>query len=143
MQKNCRSLGQFSSKLKKVSSLTEKPKLFSTYLLKENYLEVNDRAYGNFTIKEPYIIKVFKTKIFQKTLKITQHGVPGLIGWSAPISRGEHMFGAFLLVRKLTENQEEQLAALVHDITHRTFSHLIDLVFRDSLHGSSKKKINK
>ncbi len=71
------------------------PKFHSSYLLKDNSLYVSDRAYGEFKISDPRVLRVFNSKIFQKTLKITQHGVPGLIGWSEPVSRGEHMIGAY------------------------------------------------
>lgn len=100
-----------------------------------NILYIHDRAYGNFKIDNPQIIKILSTKIFKKSLQIMQHGVPGVIGWTAPVSRGEHMIGTYLIVRKLTDNRIEQIAGLIHDLSHRTFSHTIDIVFKDTLKG--------
>lgn len=100
-----------------------------------NELYVHDRAYGTFKIDDPLILNILRTNIFKKSLKIMQHGIPGLIGWSAPVSRGEHMLGSYLIVRKLTDSKKEQIASLIHDLSHRTFSHTIDIVFKETLKG--------
>ncbi|MCJ7700867.1 MAG: HD domain-containing protein, partial [Anaerolineales bacterium] len=48
---------------------------------------------------------------------------------TSPTSRFEHSVGALLLVRRLGASLEEQVAALLHDISHTAFSHVIDYVF--------------
>jgi HD superfamily phosphohydrolase len=57
-----------------------------------------------------------------------QHGISGLIGITEPITRYEHSVGALLLVRRLGGSLDEQIAALLHDVSHTAFSHVIDYV---------------
>src|SRR5690606_34029437 len=47
------------------------------------------------------------------------------------ITRYDHSVGTFLLVRKLGGSLEEQIAAMLHDVSHTAFSHVIDYVFGD------------
>ena len=128
-------------KNKKISVFSSSHSNNSFFEKINNELFVHDRAYGTFKIDDPQILKILSTNIFNKSLKIMQHGIPGLIGWSAPVSRGEHMLGSYLLVRKLTDNKIEQIASLIHDLSHRTFSHTIDIVFKDFLKGSKRKSL--
>lgn len=58
-----------------------------------------------------------------------QHGVSALVGVTVPTSRFDHSMGVLLLVRRLGAGLDEQIAALLHDVSHTAFSHVIDYVF--------------
>jgi len=49
-----------------------------------------------------------------------------------------------LLVRRLGASLDEQIAALLHDVSHTAFSHVIDFVFNDhngqSYHEEKKEE---
>ena len=60
-----------------------------------------------------------------------QHGISGLLGITSATTRFEHSLGTALLVRRLGATLEEQVAALLHDVSHTAFSHVIDFVFHD------------
>lgn len=45
------------------------------------------------------------------------------------ITRYEHSIGVMLLIKKLGGSLEEQIAGLLHDVSHTAFSHVIDFVF--------------
>ncbi|MGV3558713.1 HD domain-containing protein [Larkinella arboricola] len=53
------------------------------------------------------------------------------IGVDTPITRFQHSVGVMLLSQKLNAPLKEQIAALLHDISHTAFSHVIDHVFRE------------
>ncbi len=95
-----------------------------------------DLIYGETTITEPVLIKLLDTAVLQRLKGIMQHGISGLIGVTAPISRYEHSVGAMLLVRRLGGSLTEQIAALLHDASHTAFSHVIDYVVDGHDHQS-------
>lgn len=92
-------------------------------------IRYQDYVYGTVELKEPVILAVMNSAAMQRLDGVLQHGISGLIGLTAPITRLEHSIGAMLLVRRLGASLEEQLAALLHDVSHTAFSHVIDYVF--------------
>lgn len=95
-----------------------------------------DLIYGQVTITEPVLAALMNTAVLQRLKGIMQHGISGLIGVTAPISRYEHSVGAMLLVRRLGGSLAEQMAALLHDASHTAFSHVIDYVVDGHDHQS-------
>jgi HD superfamily phosphohydrolase len=75
------------------------------------------------------LLDLFETRALRRLDGILQHGISGLIGLTSPITRLEHSMGAMLLVRRLGGTLPEQIAALVHDVSHTAFSHVIDYVY--------------
>jgi HD superfamily phosphohydrolase len=65
----------------------------------------------------------------QRLQGVLQHGVSALVGVTRPTSRYEHSIGVMLLVERYGGTLEEQIAALIHDVSHTAFSHVIDYVF--------------
>ena len=98
-----------------------------------NPLTINDKIYGKFKITEPVLIELIKSKPVQRLKKIDQHGTQSI---SRPefkiINRFEHSLGVMLLLRKFNASLEEQIAGLLHDISHTAFSHVVDFVFDDT-----------
>lgn len=85
-----------------------------------------DSIYGIVNIDEPVLHDLLASKAMQRLKGILQHGITGLIGITQPITRFDHSMGAMLLVRRLGGGLEEQIAALLHDVSHTAFSHVID-----------------
>jgi len=55
-------------------------------------------------------------------------------------NRFEHSVGVYLLLRKYRASLQEQVAGLLHDISHTAFSHIIDYVFgRETTHDDHEK----
>ena len=88
-----------------------------------------DSIYGPAEISEPVLIDLLETRALQRLDGILQHGISGLVGMSSPTTRLEHSIGAMLLVQRLGGTLEERIAALVHDVSHTAFSHVIDYVY--------------
>ncbi len=92
-------------------------------------MNYTDPVYGSTEITEPVLLDLMETEAMARTRGVLQHGVSALVGVTVPTSRFDHSMGVMLLVRWLGANLEEQIAALLHDVSHTAFSHVIDYVF--------------
>ncbi len=94
-------------------------------------MQYDDPIYGTVEITEPVILELMESDAMLRLKDIAQHGITALIGITPPFSRFEHSVGTMLLVRHLGASLKEQIAALLHDVSHTVFSHVIDFVFDD------------
>lgn len=92
-------------------------------------MRITDKIYGQLEFNETVLVELLQTQAIQRLRGVLQHGITGLIGVTSPTTRYEHSVGVMLLVRRLGGGLEEQIAALLHDISHTAFSHVIDYVF--------------
>jgi len=92
-------------------------------------MQIHDSVYGSVEITEPVVLDLINTVAMQRLHGVLQHGVSALIGVTSATTRFEHSLGVMLLVRRLGASLDEQIAALLHDISHTAFSHVIDYVF--------------
>ena len=108
-------------------------------------MQYDDDLYGKVEIVEPVLWDVIASDALQRTKGISQHGITALLGITPPFSRFDHAVGAMLLLRRLGASLEEQIAALLHDVSHTAFSHVIDYVFHNhsgqSYHENWKEEI--
>jgi HD superfamily phosphohydrolase len=91
-------------------------------------MHYHDRIYGGFEIDQPVLLDLIQTRAMQRLHGVLQHGITGLIGITHPTTRFEHTLGVMWLVRRFGGSLEAQIAALLHDISHTAFSHVIDYV---------------
>jgi HD superfamily phosphohydrolase len=89
----------------------------------------DDEIYGRILIEDPILERIMNSAAMQRLHGVLQHGITGLIGITREATRFEHSVGTMLLVGKLGGSREEQIAALIHDVSHTAFSHVIDYVF--------------
>ncbi|KAH6679462.1 HD domain-containing protein [Halenospora varia] len=94
--------------------------------LPDNTILINDTLYGSHTITEPILLTLLRCPPVLRLAGIHQHGITGLLSLTPKVTRLEHSIGAFLLVRSVGASLEEQVAALLHDISHTVLSHVID-----------------
>ena len=87
-----------------------------------------DSIYGAVAIEEAVLLDLMQAQAMQRLRGVLQHGITALIGITQPVTRFDHSMGVMLLVRKLGGSLEEQIAALLHDVSHTAFSHVIDYV---------------
>ena len=85
-----------------------------------------DRIYGSFDITEPVLIELIESPPLQRLKDIDQAGYFEPWFPHTAYSRFEHSMGVFLLLRKFNASLEEQIAGLIHDVSHSAFSHCID-----------------
>lgn len=101
-------------------------------------MNLTDPIYGSFEITEPVLLDVLGSSAVQRLRFVLQHGITGLIGVTKSTTRFDHSLGVMLLIRKVGAVSvppdallREQIAALLHDVSHTAFSHVIDYVFGD------------
>lgn len=87
---------------------------------------IKDRIYGKEKIIEPVIIDLINSKAIQRLKRIDQAGYFEPYKKGSSYSRFEHSVGCFLLLRRFGASIEEQIAGLIHDVSHSAFSHCID-----------------
>lgn len=108
-------------------------------------MQYDDELYGRSNISEPVLRDLIASEAMCRLKGIAQHGITALLGITPPFSRFDHSVGAMLLVRQLGASLHEQVAALLHDISHTAFSHVIDFVFDDhsgqSYHEEKKQAV--
>jgi HD superfamily phosphohydrolase len=94
-------------------------------------MKIQDSVYGEFEVNEPVLIDLVNSKAVQRLQGISQGGLPERYCTQPVFTRYEHSIGVMLLLRKLGAEIEEQIAGLLHDISHTAFSHLVDWVVGD------------
>jgi len=88
-----------------------------------------DIIYGNVEIIDNVVVDIINTAIFQRLKGIDQAGYFQVYFPGTEHSRFDHSVGCYLLLRKFGASIEEQIAGLLHDISHSAFSHTADYVF--------------
>lgn len=102
----------------------------------------NDRVYGRCKIDEPVILELIKSPSLQRLKGVDQAGYRPL--WVKPDiklgrydnTRFAHSLGVYLLLKRYGAPLPEQVAGLIHDVSHSAFSHCIDYVLNS---GSQKE----
>lgn len=88
-----------------------------------------ETIYGTAIVKEQVIIDLINDKYMQRLKDINQYGIDYYVYKPEEYSRYEHSLGVFFLVRKYGADLKEQIAALLHDVSHTAFSHVGDFLF--------------
>ncbi|MDD4271872.1 MAG: HD domain-containing protein [Patescibacteria group bacterium] len=106
-------------------------------------MHYQDKVYGNFNITEPVILELINSPALKRLRDVDQGGYgplcakpyaqPGQFGHN----RLAHSIGVYLLLKKYGASLEEQVAGLIHDVSHSVFSHCIDYVVEG---GDGKKQ---
>jgi len=88
-----------------------------------------DRVYGDVSIEDPALLDLIDCATFQRLKGIRQAGPSALTFPFKDVTRFEHSLGVFILLRRLGAPRREQVAGLLHDISHTAFSHAVDFIY--------------
>ncbi|MDT8861194.1 HD domain-containing protein [Alkalihalobacillus sp. MEB130] len=89
---------------------------------------LTDSIFGHFEITG-VLEELIISSAVQRLKGIHQGGASFLVNDLWKVTRYDHSIGVMLLIRKLGGSVEEQVAGLLHDVSHTAFSHVIDYVF--------------
>lgn len=87
-----------------------------------------DRVYGDMRIDDRDLLALIATPTFQRLRGIRQAGPSALAFPFKTVTRFEHSLGVHVLLRRLGAPRKEQVAGLLHDISHTAFSHAVDFL---------------
>jgi len=102
---------------------------------------IEDRVYGTYNFSEPVLVELVESKAVQRLKGIAQFGVPDIWYHKKGFFRFEHDVGVAILLAKLGATTEEQIAGLLHDVSHTAFSHVVDYVIGNVIDENFQDKI--
>ncbi len=110
--------------LEKVILVSRRKRLFDFF--KGDFVILKD-FYGSFEVVEPVLLDLIESQPVQRLKSVSHQGIikPAKLFYS----RFEHSIGVMLLLRKFGAGLEEQVAGLLHDVSHTAFSHSSDMLF--------------
>ena len=91
---------------------------------------IHDDVYGIQSINEPVLIDLLHSSAVTRLKGIHQGGSAYLVMERRDNTRFEHSVGVMLLIRCLGGSLHEQIAGLLHDVSHTAFSHVVDYAFQ-------------
>ncbi|MFA6304743.1 MAG: HD domain-containing protein [Patescibacteria group bacterium] len=105
-------------------------------------MQYNDKVYGRFEINEPIILKLLKLPQMQRLKKVHQNGIYFYFWPKFNTNRFEHSIGVMLLLKRFNAGLAEQVAGLLHDISHQAFSHVIDYFYDNNIKADHQDSIH-
>ncbi len=81
---------------------------------------------GAVTVEHPFVIALLSARVVQRLHHVEMSGIASRIGLVPRRSRWDHSVGTMMLVKRLGGDVIEQAAALLHDVSHTAFSHVLD-----------------
>ncbi len=91
--------------------------------------QIVDSFYGPLDIEEPVLLELLASPAMERLRHIHQYGLAYYISHKEEYTRYDHSVGVFALLRKCGAPLEEQIAGLLHDVSHTVFSHVGDWLF--------------
>ncbi len=88
-----------------------------------------DTFYGPIEVQEPVLLELIESPPIQRLKHIHQYGVAYYTTHKEEYTRYDHSIGVFTILRVKGASLEEQIAGLLHDVSHTVFSHVGDWVF--------------
>ena len=94
-------------------------------------MRIEDKIYGKFEV-EGVLEELINTKVVQRLKNIHQGGASYLVNPNWNVTRYEHSIGKMIFIKLIGGSLEEQIAGLLHDISHTAFSHVVDFALNKS-----------
>lgn len=110
-------------------------------------MQLEDKLYGSLEIDDPLIVELINSKPVQRLKGITQSGYVIFLDPTHPyakfkVTRYEHSIGVYALLKKIGASRLEQVAGLLHDISHPVFAHCLDFLYGRELYHDFHEKFH-
>ena len=88
-----------------------------------------DTFYGSIDVQEPVLIDLIHSPAVQRLKRVHQYGVAFYTTHKENYTRYDHSLGVFAILRLKEASLQEQIAGLLHDVSHTAFSHVGDWAY--------------
>ena len=105
-------------------------------------MHIIDRVYGSIEITEPVILELINAPTVQRLKNIDQSGYKEPFFPGSAHSRFEHSVGVYWLLKTYGASLEEQIAGLLHDVSHAAFSHCVDYALAEGSEAEQSHQDN-
>jgi hypothetical protein len=92
----------------------------------------HDEIYGPVEITEPVLLDLMASAAMSRLKGVYQGGITALLGIAPAFNRFDHSVGVCLLLNRFGAALAEQIAGLLHDISHTAFSHVVDFLYNNT-----------
>jgi HD superfamily phosphohydrolase len=94
------------------------------------FAEKIETFYGSFDVEEPVLLELIHSPPFERLRQIHQYGVSYYTTFREEYTRYDHSLGVWAILRSKGAPLDEQIAGLLHDVSHTVFSHVGDWIFK-------------
>lgn len=110
-------------------------KVFLIFLITCNIsAKTINTVFGNVEENNPLILQLIDSSALQRLKHIDQSGPQTYFHNGIPtFSRYDHSIGVYALLKRYNVSEQEQIAGLMHDVSHTVFSHVADILFQKGL----------
>ena len=97
-------------------------------------MKLSDIIFGETEVTEPVLLQLLSAPELTRLKHISSAGYyPAVAGFCHEQNcRWAHSLGVFMLLRRVGATLEEQIAGLLHDVSHSAFSHTIDYISKNN-----------
>lgn len=88
-----------------------------------------ETPYGIFTITEDVLCDLLECPTVKRLQGINQYGIDAYVHHFPNYTRYQHSVGVMCILRRFGASLQEQIAGLLHDVSHTVFSHVGDHLF--------------
>lgn len=92
--------------------------------------------YGPISVEEPIILELIESPAIQRLKKVYQYGDSHYTTHPEHYTRYDHSLGVFAILRIKKLPLNEQIAGLLHDVSHTVFSHVGDFIFEEEFENT-------
>lgn len=96
-------------------------------------MTIHDPMYGTRDIASPCLRALLESPSVLRLRGIAQFGLPNYLYYRDGYSRFDHSVGVMALLSAHDASEEEQIAGLLHDVSHTAFSHIADWTIGDPI----------
>lgn len=93
--------------------------------------------YGTIEVSEPVLLEIIDSKPMQRLKGVHQYGISYYTTHREEYNRFDHSMGVFAILRLKGAPLHEQIAGLLHDVSHTVFSHAGDYIYNPTTHQDS------
>ncbi|MBS0619981.1 MAG: HD domain-containing protein [Verrucomicrobia bacterium] len=113
-----------------------KNRLLCFCLLFLNLLVAEEIAtfHGTLSVDEPVLLELIHSPAIERLKGVRQYGISYYCSFPDEYTRYDHSLGVFAILRLKGAPLKEQIAGLLHDVSHTAFSHVSDWLFCDDYH---------